>query len=144
MCVSFPFSLAAQSGPWGPSLSGTYSSFQHLRSNCVCSNRGLRAPTAGYWYSLPHLISNSSDHQLIELPVHRVILLFDDHLLVVGFTNHTYSTRPRSRLYPDIPRPDAPVIYTGAFPVLTAWLGSLCNCCMKQRLVLKKTKTKGK
>ena len=29
----------------------------------------------------------------------------------------------------DIPRPDAPVIYTGAFPILTAWLGrrSICN-----------------
>ena len=37
------------------------------------------------------------------------------------------STRPRSRLYPDIPRPDAPVIYTGAFPILTAWPGSICN-----------------
>ena len=31
--------------------------------------------------------------------------------------------------YPDIPRPDAPVIYTGAFPILTAWQGrrSMCN-----------------
>ena len=29
-------------------------------------------------------------------------------------------------LYPDIPRPDAPVIYTGAFPILTAWPGSIC------------------
>ena len=26
---------------------------------------------------------------------------------------------------PDIPRPDAPVIYTGAFPILTAWPGSI-------------------
>ena len=34
--VSFPFSWAAQSGAWGPSLSGCY-------------------------FSLPHLISNSSD-----------------------------------------------------------------------------------
>ena len=44
------------------------------------------------------------------------------------FRNH--STRPRSRLwYPDIPRPSAPVIYTGAFPILTAWPGrrSICN-----------------
>ena len=31
--VSFPFSWAAQPGAWGPSLSGTYSSFQHLLSN---------------------------------------------------------------------------------------------------------------
>ena len=29
----------------------------------------------------------------------------------------------QSRLYPDIPRPDAPVIYTGAFLILTAWPG---------------------
>ena len=36
------------------------------------------------------------------------------------------STRPRSRLYPDIPRPDAPVIYKGAFPILTASLRSIC------------------
>ena len=36
------------------------------------------------------------------------------------------STRPLSRLYPDIPRPDAPVIYTGAFPILTAWPGRIC------------------
>ncbi len=34
----------------------------------------------------------------------------------------------------DIPRPDAPVIYTGAFPILTAWLGrrSICNKFMHQ------------
>ena len=31
--VSFPFSWAAQPGAWGPSLSGTCSSFQHLLSN---------------------------------------------------------------------------------------------------------------
>ena len=36
--VSFPFSWTAQPGAWGPSLSGC-------------------------WFSLPHLISNSSDHQ---------------------------------------------------------------------------------
>ena len=31
--VSFPFFWAAQQGSWGPSLSGTWSSFQHLLSN---------------------------------------------------------------------------------------------------------------
>ena len=29
-------------------------------------------------------------------------------------SNRTQSTPPRSRLYPDIPRPDAPVIYPGS------------------------------
>ena len=37
-----------------------------------------------------------------------------------GRHNRTHSTRPRSRLYSDIPWADAPVIYTGAFPILTA------------------------
>ena len=41
------------------------------------------------------------------------------HLLLVGVTNRTHSTCPQSRLYSDIPRPDAPVIYTGAYPILT-------------------------
>ena len=45
---------------------------------------------------------------------------------LVGVTNRTHSTRPRSKLYPDIPWPDAPVIYTGAFTILTAWAGSIC------------------
>ena len=40
--VSFPFSWAAQPGAWGPSLSGTWSSFQHLLSN------SSKLPVAGY------------------------------------------------------------------------------------------------
>ena len=56
--VSVPFSWAAQPGTWGPSLSGTCSSFQHLLSDCNCSIRGLKAPSAGCRFSLPHLISN--------------------------------------------------------------------------------------
>ena len=64
--VSFPFSWAAQPGAWGPSLSGTCSSIQHLLSNCNCSIGGLRAHSAGCWLSLPHLVSNSSDLQLTD------------------------------------------------------------------------------
>ena len=41
----------------------------------------------------------------------------------MGVTNPTHSTRPRSRLYSDISQPDTPVIYTGAFPILTAQPG---------------------
>ena len=80
-------------------------------------NRGPWGPA-----SLGHVLIPTSYHQLIELPVHRVIWLFNVHLLV-GVTNRTHSTRPRSRLYSDIPRPDAPVICTGVFPILTAWPG---------------------
>ena len=88
-------------------------------------NRGPGGPAsvgAGILYRIlspTHLISNSSDPQLIEFPVHWIILQFNAHLLV-GVTNRTHSTRPWSRLYFDIPRQDAPVIYTGAFPILTA------------------------
>ena len=43
-CVSFSFSWAAQLGTWGPSLSGTWSSFQHLLSNSNCSIEGPEGP----------------------------------------------------------------------------------------------------
>ena len=60
--VSFPFSWATQLGAWGPSLSGTCSSFQHLLSNWSehqLLNRGPEGPASvGCWFSLPHLISN--------------------------------------------------------------------------------------
>ena len=67
-----------------------------------CSTGGLGAHSAGCWFSLPHLIFNWLN------------------FLCTKLYNHTHSTRPRSRLYSDIPRPDVPVIYTGAFPILTA------------------------
>ena len=94
--VSFPFSWAAQPGAWGPSLSGTLSSFQYLFSN---------------WLNfLCTVLYNCSTY---------TFFLWTSQIALI-------STRPRSRLYPDIPRPDAPVIYTDAFPILTAWPGSIC------------------
>ena len=50
--LSFPFSWAAQPEAWGPSLSGTWFSFQHLlsnwsealNSNCNCSIGGREGP----------------------------------------------------------------------------------------------------
>ena len=42
--VSFPFSCAAQPGAWGPSLSGTWPSFQHLLSDSNCSIGGPEGP----------------------------------------------------------------------------------------------------
>ena len=54
-CVSFPFSWAAQPGAWGPSLSVTCSSIQHLLTNwsdLQLSIGGLRAPSAGFLYRI--------------------------------------------------------------------------------------------
>ena len=72
--VSFSFSWAAQLGAWGPSLSRTWFSFEHLLSNCNCSIRALRAPSAECWFFLQHLIPN-----WLKLPFHRVILLSYTH-----------------------------------------------------------------
>ena len=58
--VSIPSSWAAQPGTWGPGLSGTCSSIQHLVSNCNYSIGGPRGHSAGCWLTIPHLISNWS------------------------------------------------------------------------------------
>ena len=84
----------------------------------------LRAPSAWCWFSLPHLITNWLNFLCTELYNNLT-----STLLPASVTNRTHSTRPRSWFYPDIPRPDAPVIYTGSFPILTAWPGSICNSC---------------
>ena len=75
---------------------------------------------AGFLY-LPHFVSNCLTSSLYP------------GYIIVRRTNRTHSTRPRSRLYSDIPRPDAPVIYTGAFPILTAQPGrrSIYNTTLK-------------
>ena len=77
--VSFPFSWAAQPGAWEPSLSGTWSSFHHLLSNCNYSIWGLRTPSVGCWFSLPHLL------QLIWTPI-------DLNVLSPGLYNNLTST----------------------------------------------------
>ena len=81
-------------------------------------NRGPWGPaSAGTWFSFQHLLSNWS-----EFPVVGVISLF-----------YAHSIQPDdSQCLPLISwylRPDASVIYTGAFLLLTAWPGrrSICN-----------------
>ena len=73
----------------------------------------------------------------------------DLNFLSLGFYNNltsTYflrasqfalnSTPRQARSPPDIPRPDAPVIYTSAFLLLTAWPGSICNTVHNQVLFI--------
>ena len=65
--VSFSFSCGAQPGAWGPSLSGTCSHSSIFSSTGLQTQSGVpRAPSAGWWLSLPHLVSNSSDLQLTD------------------------------------------------------------------------------
>ena len=69
--VSFPFSWAAQPKAWGPSLSGTCFSFQHLlsySSELQLLNRGSWRPPllgAGSFYSI--LSPTNSNFQCTEL-----------------------------------------------------------------------------
>ena len=98
--LSFPFSWAAQPEPWGPSL---------------CWDMVL----------IP-----ASSLQLIWTSCRRgYIIIWRPPTFCERHNSH--SIKPfDSQSYPLISwylRPDAPVIYTGAFLLLTAWPGSICN-----------------
>ena len=113
--VSFPSSWAAQPGAWGPSLSGTWSSFQHLSnwSELQLLNRGPEGPLC--WVLV---LSTASYLQLDRTSC------APSYIIVLRPLN---SNCRQSRLSPWDLRPDAPVIYAGAFPILTARPGSICN-----------------
>ena len=59
--VFFPFSWAAQPGGWGPSLSGTCSSFQHLLSNW--SDQTDRTSSAPSYIIVRHPPSSCGRHK---------------------------------------------------------------------------------
>ena len=109
-------------GSWIPNRPATYwppQSYGHQR--CVslvlwgCSTGGLGSQlSAECWLSLPFLVSKLTDFQ--SSPNYIIVPCPPS----CGRHNRTHSTRPRSRLYSDIPWADAPVIYIGAFPILTA------------------------
>ena len=111
-------------GPGGPASLGACFLYRILSPTRLIPNwliGGLRAPSAGCWLSLPHLVSNWSDHQtdwiscaLSYIIVQRPPSSWGRHnfALIQPVYGQGYNS--------DIPRPDAPVIYTGAFPILTA------------------------
>ena len=133
--VSFPFIWAAQSGAWGPSLSGCWFSLLHLICNSSDPQLLNRGPGGSLCWVLA--FSTASWLQLVcspnWLPVFTELYNTSTPILLpVGITNCTHSTHPRSRLY-SIPRLDAPVIYIGAFPILTARPGrrSIYSSCVR-------------
>ena len=93
-CVSFPFSCAAQPGAWGPTLLGAGFLYR------ILSPTGLVSKLTDFLFSPSYII------------VHA-------HLLLVGVTIALIQPIHGQGYNSDIPRPDAPVIYTGAFPILT-------------------------
>ena len=103
--VSFPFS---------------WSSFQHLLSNCNCSIGGLRAPLCSVLVlsivSYLQLTDFLSSPRLYNCSTSTFFLWASQIALI----QTVHGQRP------DISRSDSPVIYTGAFSILTAWPGSIC------------------
>ena len=132
-CVSFAFSWAAQLGAWMPSLSGCWFSLLHLISN-LSDSQLIWSPTtttqSGAW-GLPLLVafSTATCLQLVCSPTDWISCALS-YIIVQRSPsscwrhNFTLIQPIHGQVYnPDIPRPDAPVIYTGAFPILTARLG---------------------
>ena len=113
--VSFPFSWAAQTGAWRPSLSGTWSSFQHLLSNwseLQLHNRGSWGPPqlgAGFLYRIltpTDLISN-----WLTSCLHPGYIIIRHPPSSCGrHKSHSLNPSTVKCLYPYIPRPDAPLI----------------------------------
>ena len=106
--------------------------------NCNCSIGGLRAHSAGCWLSLPHLYSNWSGLQTNWLPIFTELynsstLTFSLWASQIALIQPIHGQGYNS----DIPRPDAPVIYIGALPILTARPGrrSIYNNSEKLRIV---------
>ena len=100
-CVSFPFSWAAQPRAGGLSLSGCWFSLPHL------------SPT--------HLIPNWSDLQTDWISWALSYIIVQHPSSSCGRQNFALIQPVHGQGYcPDIHRRDAPVIYTDAFPILTA------------------------
>ena len=107
--VSFPFCWAAQPGAWGPTLLGA-GFLYHILSPTGLVSKLLESPTG--------LVSKLTDFQssLSYIIVQRPLLL-------VGVTIALIQPIHGQGYNFDIPRLDAPVIYIGALPILTAQLG---------------------
>ena len=107
--VSFPFSCPAQPEAWGPTLLGAGFLYRIL------------SPT-GLVFKLTDFLSSPS-YIIVQRPLHLVGVTI---ALIQPIHGQGYNS--------DIPQPDAPVIYIGAFPILTAQPGrkSIYNIFMSQ------------
>ena len=115
-------------------------SFQHLLPTGLFSYSSdpqlqmLNRGPAGGWLSLPHLLSNWTGLQTNWLPIFTELYNSSTPLLLVGVTIALIQPIHGQGYNSDIPRPDAPVIYIGVFPILTARPGrrSIYNSSLKR------------
>ena len=136
-CV-FLVLLMLNRGPWGLLcwvLAFFTASYQHLLS--TPSQSGLpRAPSAGCGF--PYPISSNSVSNSTATATRTVswlsYIIVQRPLLLVSVTIALIQPIHSQGYNSDIPRPDAPVIYIGEFPILTARPGRRsiynirCNC----------------
>ena len=101
-------------GPRGPVSLGAGFLYHILSPTATAQPGGLRAHSAGCWLSLPHLVSNWLNFPCIELYNSSTpsFFLWASQIALIQPVH--------GQGYPAIPWPNAPVIYTGAFPILTA------------------------
>ena len=104
-------------GPGGSASAGTCSHSSIFSPIPTAQSGVLRAPSVVCWFSLQHPISNW-----------LTSCLHPGYMIVLRPLNST-RRQSRSPLISWYLRPDAPVIYTGAFLLLTAWPGRrlICN-----------------
>ena len=89
-----------------------------------CSTGGLAPSLSECWFSLPHIISNWSDLQTDWISCALSYMIVQRPPSSCGRHNFPLIQPVHGRGYnSDIPRPDAPTIFTSAFPILTAWPG---------------------
>ena len=118
---------------WGPEGSlcwvlafSTASCLQLVWSpNCKYSIGGLRAPSAGCWLPLQHLTPTGLVSKLPDFLSSLCYIIVQRPPSSGGRHNFALIQPVHGQGYNIliIPRPDAPVIYTGAFPILTAQPG---------------------
>ena len=82
--VSFSFSSAAQTKAQGPTLLGAGFLYRILLPTGLQTQSGIpKAPSAGWWLSLPHLVSNSSGLQqtgFLSSPSYKIVQSLEWHV----------------------------------------------------------------
>ena len=124
----FTPTTTTQSGAWGPTLLGAGFLYRILSPTGLVSNwfdlqlqqlnRGPECPLC--WVLA---FSTASCLQLTDYLSSPSYIIVHAHHLLVGVTIALIQPIHGQGYNSDIPRPDAPVIYTGAFTILTARSG---------------------
>ena len=123
--ISFPFSWATQRGAWRPTLLGAGFLYRILSPTGLVSKL-IWSPTATAQSEAwgPTLLSagflNCIFLQLTDFLSSPSYILVQRPLLLVSVTIAPIHPIHGQGYNSDIPQPDAPVIYIGAFPILTA------------------------